>query len=150
MAVYDLTTKQQVDLLHVNNMEWAEIRNRIKQVYDKWHLRSVIAERNSIGQPNIEALQNMGVYAVAFDTTNESKSAIMSNMNECIHAGGWKMLPLAVQRHEMNTFVATQLQSGAWRLAADGDGHDDTVIGNALAIWSSKLGHSELVDNPWG
>lgn len=150
MAVYDLTTKQQVDLLHVNNMEWAEIRNRIKQVYDKWHLRSILAERNSIGQPNIEALQNMGVYAVAFDTTNESKSAIMSNMNECIHAGGWKMLPLAVQRHEMNTFVATQLQSGAWRLAADGDGHDDTVIGNALAIWSGKLGHSELVDNPWG
>lgn len=150
MPVFDKTTKQQVDLLHINNMEWAEIRNRIKQVYDKWHLRSVIAERNSIGQPNIEALQNMGVYAVAFDTTNESKSAIMSNMNECIHAGGWKMLPLAVQRHEMNTFVATQLQSGAWRLAADGDGHDDTVIGNALAIWSGKLGHSELVDNPWG
>ncbi len=140
MPVWDKTTKQQVDLLHINGMEWSEIRNRIKQMYDKWHLRSVLAERNSIGQPNIEELHKMGVMATPFDTNNESKSAIMSNMNEAIHAGGWKMLPLPVQKHEMNTFVATQLPSGVWRLAADGDGHDDTVIGNALAIWEASRG----------
>ena len=150
MPVWDKTTKQQVDLLHINGLEWSEIRNRIKQVYDKWHLRSVLAERNSIGQPNIEALYKMGVNAMAFETNNQSKSAIMSNMNEAVHAGGWHMLPLPVQRHEMNTFTATQLPSGVWRLAADGEGHDDTVIGNALALWDAIHGTTELVSNPWG
>jgi hypothetical protein len=137
MPVFDATTKQQVDLLHVNNMEWAEIRNRIKQTADKWHIRNVLAERNSIGAVNIEALQAIGVPVTPFDTTNESKASIMSNMNEAIHNGGWKLLDIPIQKHEMNTFVANQLPSGAWRLAADGEGHDDIVIGDALGLYSA-------------
>jgi len=134
MPVFDKTTKEQVDLLHINKMEWAEQRVRIKQKYKYWHLNSVLGERNSIGSPNIEALQKDGVKVIPFDTTNESKAGIMSGMHEAIHSGGWKLLDLPVQKHEFNTFVSTQLPSGAWRLAADGDGHDDIVMGNALAI----------------
>ena len=134
MPVFDATVKQQVDLLHINNMEWAEIRNRIKQTADKWHIRQILAEKNSIGVVNIEALQALGLPVFPFETTNDSKAGIMSNMNEAIHNGGWKLMDVPIQKHEMNTFVATQLPSGAWRLAADGDGHDDIVIGNALGI----------------
>jgi hypothetical protein len=39
----------------------------------------------------------------------------------------------------LNTFVSTQLPSGAWRLAADGDGHDDIVVGDALAIRNGRM-----------
>lgn len=134
MPVFDKTTKQQVDLLHINKMEWSEQRNRIKQVYDKWHLHSVLAEKNSIGSVNIEALREIGVYAIPFETTNESKAAIMSNMHELLH-NGWKLLDIPVQKHEFNTFVSSQLPSGAWRLAADGDGHDDTVMGCGIGLW---------------
>lgn len=147
MPVFDKTTKQQVDLLHIKGLEWNEIRNRIKQMYNKWKLPKVLAEKNSIGSVNIEELRRIGVNAVPFDTTNESKSAIMSNMNEAIHNGGWKLLDIPVQKHEFNTFVATQLPSGAWRLAAEGDGHDDIVIGDALAIWqTARPSGSALVD----
>ena len=134
MPVFDKTTKQQVDLLHINKTEWSEQRNRIKQVYDKWHLKSVLAEKNSIGSVNIEALREIGVYAIPFETTNESKAAIMSNMHELLH-NGWKLLDIPVQKHEFNTFVSSQLPSGAWRLAADGDGHDDTVMGCGIGLW---------------
>lgn len=139
MPVFDKTAKCQVDLLHVNNMEWSEIRNRIKQMSDKWNLTNILAEKNSIGAVNIEALQALGLPVTPFETTNESKSGIMSNMNEAIHFGGWKLLDIPIQKHEMNTFVATQLPSGAWRLAADGDGHDDIVIGDALGIKSATF-----------
>ena len=149
MAIYDKTTKQQVDLLHINGLEWQEIRKRIMQKAQEWNVDNILAEKNSIGAPNIEALYSLGVKVTAFDTTNQSKAAIMSNMNEEIHAGGWKMLDLPVQRHEMNTFIATQLPSGAWKLAAEGNGHDDTVIANALAIWSAGR-ESSVVENPWG
>ena len=134
MPVFDKTTRQQVDLLHINKTEWSEQRNRIKQVYDKWHLQSVLAEKNSIGSVNIEALREIGVYAIPFETTNESKAAIMSNMHELLH-NGWKLLDIPVQKHEFNTFVSSQLPSGAWRLAADGDGHDDTVMGCGIGLW---------------
>lgn len=147
MPVFDKTAKCQVDLLHVNNMEWSEIRNRIKQMSDKWHLTSILAEKNSIGAVNIEALQALGLPIVPFETTNESKSSIMSNMNEAIHFGGWKLLDIPIQKHEMNTFVATQLPSGAWRLAADGDGHDDIVIGDALGLWNcSSPDATKMID----
>lgn len=148
MPVYDKTTKQQVDLLHIKGIEWAEIRKRIKQIYTKWRLKSVLAERNSIGGVNIEELIRDGVNAIPFDTNNESKSSIMSDMNEAIHNGGWTMLDLPVQKHEMNTFIAIQLPSGVWRLAAEGDGHDDTVIGNALAIRSGKSAISLPTNQP--
>ncbi len=134
MPVFDKTTKQQVDLLHINKTEWSEQRNRIKQVYDKWRLKSVLAEKNSIGSVNIEALREIGVYAIPFETTNESKAAIMSNMHELLH-NGWKLLDIPVQKHEFNTFVSSQLPSGAWRLAADGTGHDDTVMGCGVCLW---------------
>lgn len=141
MPVFDKTTKRQVDLLHINRLEWSEQRNRIKGVSDKWHLQNVLAERNSIGSVNIEELQKIGVNAIPFDTTNESKAAIMSNMNEQLHNGGWKLLDIPVQKHEFNTFVAVQLPSGAWRLAADGEGHDDIIVGDALAIWLATAGY---------
>lgn len=137
MPVFDKTVKCQVDLLHIRDLPWAEQRQRIKGMYDKWHLDGLLAEKNSIGEPNIEALHEIGVAARPFDTTNESKAGIMSNMNEAIHFGGWKLLDIPEQKHELNTFVATQLPSGVWRLAAGGDGHDDIVMGDALGIWQA-------------
>lgn len=149
MPVFDKTLKRQVDLLHINRLEWSEIRNRIKAMYEKWHLENLLAEKNSIGGPNIEELQKMGVNVIPFDTTNESKAAIMSNMNEQLHNGGWKLLDIPVQKHECNTFVALQLPSGAWRLAADGEGHDDIVVGDALALWmaTAAFDAEKMVDS---
>ncbi len=146
MPVFDKTAKCQVDLLHINKTEWAEQRRRIKAMYDKWHLQSVLAEKNSIGAVNIEALREIGVYATPFETTNESKSAIMSNMHELLH-NGWKLLDIPAQKHEFNTFVSSQLPSGAWRLAAEGDGHDDIVMGCGIGLWQvSFLDPTKLVD----
>lgn len=138
MPVFDKTAKCQVDLLHINKTEWAEQRRRIKQMYKKWNLKSVLGERNSIGGVNIEALQKDGVTVIPFDTTNESKAGIMSDLHEALHSG-WKLLDIPTQKHEFNTFISTQLPSGAWRLAAEGDGHDDIVMGDALAIRHGRM-----------
>jgi hypothetical protein len=134
MPVLDVTAKCQVDMLHVRGLSWSEIRRRVKALYEKWHLSKLVAEANSIGSVNIEELQKEGIYVVPFDTTNESKATVMGNLYEAIHSHGYKLLDWEVQKHEFRNFVSKQLPSGVWRLQADGDGHDDTVIGNALAI----------------
>ena len=151
MPVMDFTVKRQVDLLHVHGQEWAEIRRQIKRKYQKWHLDVILAEKNSIGSPNIEALRKMGVDVRPFETTNESKAGIMSGLNEAVHDGGWKLQNHPVQVHEMNTFVAYQLPgTGAWRLAAAGEGHDDTVIGLGLSLESGKYAVSEAELEAYG
>jgi predicted HicB family RNase H-like nuclease len=162
LRVIDRTTHQEVDSLRINKLEWAEIRRRIKGMCDKWsrancdkaHIFSgdnpkcptcgsekikvvekllLLAESNSIGSVNIEQMRKDGVNVQPFATTNQSKADIMSDLNESLHAGGLTLLNNSVSRHELNTFVATQTGSGVWRLAAEGDGHDDTVIALALA-----------------
>ncbi len=133
MPILDTTTKCQVDLLHINNLSWSDLRSRIKEKFDYWHLLFILAESNSIGSVNIEALQAMDVSIWPFNTDNENKAEVCQNWHNAIHAGGWQMQPHEVQQHEFRTFVAKQTPSGLWRLAADGNGHDDTVIGMVLA-----------------
>lgn len=138
MPILDVTAKCQVDLLHMRKLEWKEQRKRIKEKYKYWHIQKMGAEWNSIGSVNIEALQDDGLTVIPFYTTNESKNDIMSDLYEGIHTDGWKLQDHPVQRHEMQTFVSTQTQTGLWRLAADGDGHDDTVIGLGVAKWTIR------------
>lgn len=148
MPVFDATTKRQVDIMRFNKLEWREQRERIKKTYNKWHLSSLPAEKNSIGSVNIEELRDMGVNCIPFETTNKSKAGIMSDMHESLHSG-WKLLDEPAQRHEFNTFVSTQLPSGAWRLAADGEGHDDIVMANGIAFWGHRRGNIEIAENPF-
>jgi hypothetical protein len=139
MPVLDITARRQVDLLHIRKLEWKEQRRRVAEMYRKWHCSRMGAERNSIGSVNIEALQDDKLTVIPFDTTNESKSEIMSDLYEGIHTDGWKLQDHPVQRHEMQTFVSTQTPSGLWRLAAEGDGHDDTVMGLGVAKWAARM-----------
>ena len=140
MSVFDFTLKREVDQLRINNMGWKEIRQRLYAMYQKWHLESVLAEKNSIGSVNIEAMREIGMNVIAFDTTNQSKADIMSNLHEALHEQGWKLLDDTISLHEFKIFVATQTPSGLWRLAAEGDGHDDTVIAKALAYEAGNVG----------
>jgi len=146
MPILDLTAKVQVDLLHINKLSWAEQRRRIADMYRKWHCSRVGAEANSIGSVNIEALQADGLNVVPFTTTNASKAEIMSGLYEGIHTDKLKLIDHPVQKHEMSIFVSEQTATGTWRLAAEGTGHDDTVIGLGLAWWVRGLDPSKLID----
>lgn len=132
LIVIDHTANQMVDFLHINKLEWAEQRRRIVEVCKNWNVQTLVAESNSIGSVNIEALMNNGVNIRPFQTTNASKAEIMSDLYESLH-NGLQLQDISVLKHELNTFVSTQTSSGVWRLAAEGDGHDDTVIALALA-----------------
>lgn len=140
MPVLDVTAKCQVDLLHIRKLEWAEQRRRIKEMYQKWKCSRMGAESNSIGSVNIEALRADGMNVLPFATTNTSKAEIMADLYEGIHTSGLRLQDHPVQRHEYNTFVSSQTSSGLWRLAADGDGHDDTVIAGGIAWWAITNG----------
>ena len=132
LIIIDHTTHQMVDILHVRKLEWAEMRRRISAMCHKWHVKTLVAEVNSIGSVNIELLRADNLHIKPFNTTNTSKAEIMSDLHEALHSN-LRLQDNAILRHEMNTFVSTQMSSMRWQLAAEGDGHDDTVIALALA-----------------
>lgn len=133
LSVGDQNAKEQVDLLHINQLSWGEMRERVKDKFEQWHLEYILAEENSIGGVNIEALRDMGVIIIPFDTTNKSKAAVMQQYHEHLD-DGWKLQPYDVQKQEHQIFTSSQTATGLWRLAAAGSGHDDTVISGALMI----------------
>jgi hypothetical protein len=139
MTVIDKTVKMQVDLVHINKLSWGEMRRRVKAKYDYWHLLALEAETNSMGETNIEALEGMGLVITRFDTTNETKNNLMSAYYDAIHEQGLKLQDVEPQKHEHQVFISERLPSGAWRLAAEGTNHDDTVLSGALA-WRAVEG----------
>lgn len=143
MAVIDATANVQVDLLHINRLSWAEMRKRVADKCQHWHITKLLAETNAMGSTNIEALtselsaRGSGTKLMPFTTSNESKASIMSTLYSALHEGGLKLLPDPVQRHELGAFIARQASTGGvWRLAAPDGEHDDTVIGLALANYA--------------
>jgi len=132
MPVFDRTDRRQVDYLHINKMAWGQQRIEIRRMYNKWGLTSIRAEANSIGSVNIEELEADGVEIERFTTTNKSKNEIMQRFHEELE-NGLTLIDWDVQKSEMVNMTSKQTPSGLWSISAD-IGHDDTVIGNALAV----------------
>lgn len=139
LHVLDTTALVQVDILRINQLPWLEMRRQIVAMCQKWNVQVLMAERNSMGGTNIEALNSelravgCKTYIRPFDTSNASKQRIMADLNTALHEGGLKLLKHDAQQHEFAAFIAKQTSSGAWQLAAKSDEHDDTVIAAALA-----------------
>jgi hypothetical protein len=137
-TIIDKTTFQQVDILRINRLSWAEMRRQIKDLLAKWQVEACYAEANSIGAPNLESLQFEGLPIVPFTTTNISKGMIMAGLHEAIHTSGLKLLNNPIQRDELQKMISKQTPSGVWQIAAAGTGHDDTVIALALAVYGCQ------------
>jgi hypothetical protein len=157
MSVIDATAKAQVARLRINNLPWAEMRRQVIGLCKRWNVSLLLAEANSMGSTNIEAMlteldaEKCSTGLQSFDTNNANKAAIIGNLHEALHLGGLKLQAAPIdddgsgvyydaQKHELGAFRATQLPSGVWRLAAPEGEHDDTVISLALS-WEAVSNH---------
>ncbi|MEP0861295.1 MAG: hypothetical protein HRF52_07630, partial [Ignavibacterium sp.] len=133
MSVIDRTDNRQVDYLYLNKLSWNLQRQEIIKMYRKWNLGSITAEANSIGEVNIEELENSGLVIERFITTNQSKNYMMQKLYEALE-NGLKLIDWSVQKSELYAIESKQTKTGLWTISAPPGMHDDTVIGNALAI----------------
>lgn len=142
-CVLDATTREQVDLLRVNRESWASMRGRVVKLCKRWDVQTLLAESNSMGSTNIEALESELSEAgcrtrlVSFETTHSSKTSAMSELRIALEEGGLRLQPHPAQRHELAAFTSRQTMTGLWQLSASNGGHDDTVIALALA-WNAN------------
>lgn len=141
-CVLDAENKIQVFLDRMTDTDYASQRARLMALSERYNHASVIAESNSMGQPNIEALQNMGVYVTAFNTTNASKSAAIQSLELAFERGEIQLLADELQINEIMAYQSEKLPSGLVRYGSPDGLHDDTVMALAIA-------YNSLVDRAW-
>jgi hypothetical protein len=142
LTILDTTTAEQVDQLHINNLEWQEMRRRISFMVHYWHAE-VLGEGNSMGTTNIELLQKgellddgtriKPIKLRVFQTTAQSKPPLVQGLYHALHNASLKLQDRSFQKHQLRAFISKQLPSGAWQYEAAGGAHDDFVISLALA-----------------
>lgn len=133
VSVIDKATNTQVDMERFNQIGWALQRTRLTAMYQKWQPGVIIAEENSIGGPNIEALQAEGLPVRPFTTTAKSKGPLIEALALAIETGAITLLNDRVQINELQAYEHERLPGGSFRYSAPDGAHDDTVIALALA-----------------
>lgn len=132
VAVLDSTTREIVALDRFNQISWAVQRGRLRALHDQWKPATIWAEENSIGSPNIEALQAEGLPVHPFQTTAQSKSPLIESLALALERDEIKLLKDDVVINEFISYRLNRLPGGGYRYEAPPGQHDDTVIAIAL------------------
>lgn len=133
IAVFDVEDKRMVAMERFNKVAWELQRGRLRALYDRYKPLHIIAEENSIGSVNIEALQREGLPVRPFQTTNRSKSQIIEGLALAMETEAVTLLNNDILRSELSAYQEERLLSGTYRYNAPSGMHDDTVIATALA-----------------
>ena len=114
-------------------MSWTRQQARLQAMHARWGLRLIRAESNSMGSPNIEALQQAGLPLVSFQTTATSKRALIDALALAIERKQIALLPDETLLNELASYRAQLLPGGGVRYGAPPGLHDDLVMALALA-----------------
>lgn len=127
--------KQEIVIDRFNKIDFTFQRERLKALCTKWHVKSILAERNSIGEPNLEELVRAGLPVVGFDTTASSKPPLIENLALVLEKAEWKFISDPVWTGELEAYEQKVNQTtGRSTYSAPEGMHDDTVIARALML----------------
>lgn len=144
LTVMDRPSRRVVDIDRFNQIGWQLQRGRLRALAVKWQPSLIMAETNSIGEPNIEELQREGLPVQGFTTTAPSKADIVNDLalafeqqDITIHDN----LALgALLRGELESYELERLPSGTFRYNAPPGMHDDMVVSLMLAFRACNMG----------
>jgi hypothetical protein len=127
-----------VEIDRMRAAEYAVQRSQLQNLIWRYRPLMVLAESNSIGQPQIEQLRRDGVGISGFVTQNQSKARIVEALAPAFEQETIKIPNDPVLIAELQSFEATTLPAtGLRRYAAPEGMHDDCVIALALA-WEAR------------
>lgn len=143
ISVFCCTCKREVFLDRFNKIDWHFQRGRLLATIAEWGIKDTLCEINSIGSPNLEALQREAPIEITgkvrpvirgFQTTMRSKGDIIRALALAIEKKTAYFLYDEVGKHELISYEMTLSESGNAKYSAVEGSHDDTVIARALAL----------------
>lgn len=133
LAVIDCTNQRMVELDRFNQIDYQVQVGRLLALCERYHPRTVVVERNSVGEPLIEQLQRQGLPVVPFLTTAASKQTLIDALALALERRELILLNDPVLIAELEAFEMERMPSGMLRYGAPQGMHDDCVIATALA-----------------
>jgi hypothetical protein len=142
------TCRREVDLLRFNKIDWEFQRSKALGMLDKWNVSSALFEENSIGSPNLEALQKSSNRNIrGFMTTASSKSPLIQSLALTLEQNELKFLDVPIATRELEAYEATKnALTGRITYNAPKGFHDDTVIARALMREAMFSGNEWVVN----
>ncbi len=137
IVVLDAVRGEMVALDRFHQVGWQVQRGRIAQMAQAWRVQHILAEANSIGAPNVEALQNEGLPVYPFTTSAQSKPPLIEALALAFEREELRILPDEVLLTELSLYTVTRTPSGLYQYSAPHGQHDDSVIALALA-WRAR------------
>jgi len=134
LTVLDVETRRVVEVDRFNQINWETQRSRVETLAKRWQPKLILAEENSIGSPNIEALQSLDLPVQAFTTTANSKAQIINQLALAFEQETIKLMDNPMLLNELRAYEMERLPSGNWRYSAPDGVHDDMVMSLALAL----------------
>lgn len=132
------TCWREVFLDRFNQIGWSLQRGRLVAKRDEWKPELILAEENSIGSPNIEALQLENIPVRPFTTTAQSKPPLIQSLALAFERTEAQWLSDPVGKFELEAYESKiSTQTGRVSYGAPEGMHDDTVIARALAWWAA-------------
>jgi hypothetical protein len=129
-------TGTQVCLDRFNQISYNIQRDRLKTLIERFNPILILAEANSIGAVNIDALQADGLPVRPFYTTAQSKAPLIEGLALAIERASITLLNDANLIHELQAYEMSRTPTGMWQYNAPLGAHDDTVIATALSYWA--------------
>lgn len=124
-----------------NKIDYTFQRDRLKALYELWGVDEILAESNSIGEPNREMLQRDGLPVIAFETTASSKPPLIENLALSFERAEWQFQADPIWTAELEAYERkVSAITGRSQYSAPEGLHDDTVIARALARWQANQG----------
>jgi hypothetical protein len=141
-CVVDTHDNSCVFMDRMTDTDFASQRVRLLSLSMRFNQAPCLVEQNSIGQPQIEELQRMGLPVTGFQTTNASKAQIVDALALAFEQGKIQIINDQVLVSELMAYQSEKLPSGILRYGAPDGMHDDTVIALALAWWHGVGGNN--------
>lgn len=135
VSVFDATKKEQVFMDRFNRVEYPVLEDRLVATYERFGLRSMTVESNSIGRPVIDHLRARGLTVSEFATTGKTKEPLIKNLQAAFEHGTIKILNHPILIGELLAYEGKRRANG-WSFGAPSGMHDDTVMSLAIG-WDS-------------
>ena len=129
-----------------NQIDYSFQRERIKVGYNLFQVNGLLAERNAMGEPNIEQLHRDGLNMIAgpdgsagFYTTATTKPPLIENLVLVFENEEWQFQDDPLWTGEIEAYERKVSSIGRSQYNAPEGMHDDTVIARALMVWAGNL-----------
>ncbi len=150
LVVLDAEARRVVDMDRFHQIDWAVQRQRLRVMADRWKVERIVAEHNSIGGPNIEALQREGLPVHGFETTAQTKPPLIESLALAFERDELVILNDPVLVGELEAYEReVSAVTGRSRYNAPEGQHDDCVVSLALAWKAAHSPRTSAVRNPW-